>query len=429
MRKILITQVLALCALLGAEMSCATPHPAAEELPSGGSSSGGDPAPGGGPQGSEARRSAAPADGRLSRELGFALLRSVAEGGEDGVLVSPHGVASALLVAWNGAAGKTRDGIAQAVGLAPGAAFDAVDPAWEALDRALTGSDPDLELAIANSLWVRQGAELLPDFVERGRQAFRAELRSLDFAAAEAAGVINGWVERATRGKIDSIVPASIPPEVILYVINALYFKGKWTDPFDKEATRMRAFHPDGAESREVPMMERSARWGYLEDGGLRAVRLPYGEDRFAMYVALPPAGRLDAWLADLDGPTWERLVSAMLGRQGLVVLPRFRIETSAELSAPLSERGMAVAFSDAADFSAMTRQPVRISGVLHKTYIEVDEEGTEAAAATAVEIGVTSIEPPTPPFEFIADRPFFFAIRDDQTGTLLFVGLVRSLS
>lgn len=363
----------------------------------------------------------------LGVDLGLSLLRYVAkeEGGAQ-VLISPHGIASALVLAWNGAAGKTREGIASTIGLATGSTFNQFNPTWISLNRSLTSADTEVQLANANSIWVRKGTELAPTFVARSRESFGAKIQTMDFNAADAPGIINSWVQKATNDKIDSIITGPIPTAAQLYLINALYFKGAWTSPFKEEATRPRDFHPTNEPARQVKMMERIAEWGYHK-GEIEIVRLPYGKGRFAMYVVLPPKGDLEEWLKGLDGAAWLAAVSSLSMREGTVVLPRFRAAFSTKLKPALSALGMAAAFSDAADFSGMTTTSVAISEVVHKTFIEVDEKGSEAAAATGIEMGSTSVNL-DPPFEFVADRPFFFAIRDDQSGALLFAGIVRSL-
>ncbi|MDH5426558.1 MAG: serpin family protein [Nitrospirota bacterium] len=363
----------------------------------------------------------------LSLDLGLSLLRYVAkeEGGAQ-VLISPHGIASALVLAWNGSAGKTREGIASTIGLPVGTTFDQFNPTWASLNRSLTSTNADLQLANANSIWVRKGMQLAPPFMTRSRESFDAKIQTLDFEAAGAPGIINSWVQKATDDKIDSIITGPIPKSTQVYLINALYFKGAWTAPFKEEATRPRDFHPTNEPARQVKMMERLAEWGYHK-GEIEIVRLPYGKGRFAMYVVLPSKENLEEWLKVLDGEAWLAAVSSLSMREGTVVLPRFRAAFSTKLKPALNALGMAAAFSDAADFSAMTTGSVAISEVVHKTFIEVDEKGSEAAAATGIEMGSTSVNL-DPPFEFVADRPFFFAIRDDQSGALLFAGIVRSL-
>jgi len=363
----------------------------------------------------------------LGVDLGLSLLRHVAKEKEgDQVLISPHGIASALVLAWNGAAGKTREGIASTIGLPSGSTFDQFNPTWTSLNRSLTSANAELQLANANSIWVRKGTELATPFVARSRESFGAKVQALDFDAADTPATINSWVQEATDDKIDSIIAGPIPKAAQVYLINALYFKGAWTSPFKEEATRPRKFHPADEPARQVKMMERLAEWGYHK-GEIEIVRMPYGKGRFAMYVVLPSKGNLEEWLEGLDGEAWLAAVSSLSMREGTVILPRLRAAFSTKLKPALSALGMAAAFSDAADFSGMTTGSVAISEVVHKTFIEVDEKGSEAAAATGIEMGSTSVNL-DPPFEFVADRPFFFAIRDDQSGALLFAGIVRSL-
>jgi serpin B len=367
------------------------------------------------------------AAGSLSVDLGFSLLGYVAKEGEDAqVLISPYGVVSALVLAWNGAAGKTREAIASTIGLGVGSTFEQFNPILASLDQSLTSEGPDLQLTNANSIWVRKGKELVPSFLTRTRDSLGAMVQTLDFDATGAPDTINSWVKKRTGNKIDSIIAGPIPAAAQIYLINALYFKGAWSSPFKKEATRPRDFHPADEPARKVQMMEQVAEWGYHK-GEIEVVRLPYGKGRFAMYVVLPSKGGLKDWLNSLAGKTWRAVVSSLSMREGTVVLPRFRAAFSTKLKPALSALGMSVAFGDAADFSGMTTGSVAISEVVHKTFIEVDEKGSEAAAATGVEMGSTSVNL-DPPFEFVADRPFFFAICDDQTGALLFSGIVRSL-
>lgn len=369
---------------------------------------------------------AAPADGRLTQRLGFELLRRQAAAGDPQVLISPHGVASALLLAWSGAEGETRRAIGEVVGLPPDADFPAVAAAWRALDGELAGADDQLRLSAASSAWLRREFELLPAYLERLGN-LGAVVEALDFTRPEASRRINRWVAERTEGRIPDIVPARIPDETVLYLINALYFHGAWSEPFDPDLTRQEEFHRADGTVEPVPMMRRSGRFAYGESNGSQVVRLPYGDGRLAMHVVLPAAGGLDGWLEELDPAAWSELTGSLSRRQGQVVLPRLRFDYAARLRQALTALGMGVAFTERADFGALAGEPVQITDVIHKGFIEVNEEGTEAAAATAVEIGITSAIP-EPPFRFVADRPFFFAVSDGETGTLLFVGIVRAV-
>jgi serpin B len=285
---------------------------------------------------------------------------------------------------------------------------------------------------IANSLWGRQGFPFSDRFIETNREYYKARITTLDFNSPDAPNTINRWVSDATRGKIDKIVD-QIPPEIVLHLINAIYFKGTWTIEFDPSRTRDQDFHPSRGAKTTVPMMSHSGSYRYYSEDGFQAIRLPYGAGDLAMYVFLPDetAGLAD-FLAGLDETVWGRWMAAFRRKDGDVMLPRFKIEYKCLLNAALREMGMGIAFEGGqADFSGMTTAAadLYISKVVHKAVVEVNEEGTEAAAVTDISIGVTSALPDNERFLFVADHPFFFAIHDDRTGSLLFVGILNNPS
>jgi len=361
-------------------------------------------------------------------EFGLGLFRRLAEAEPEGnVIVSPLSAGLAVSMLANGATGDTRAGIEQA--LAAGMGLDALNLANAALADALRTDD--LELAVANSLWAREGVPFLPAFMERNRQFYRAEVTSLDFTAPDAARRINDWASRNTAGRITEMVRAPLDADLILYLMNAVYFKGRWQDEFRAEATRPRTFHAPGGDVQR-PMMTRTGSYGVLEGDGFQGVRLPYRGGRFAMYVLVPDAGRP---LAELRGrmtaEAWRGWMEGFGAAEVQLVMPRYRMALESRLNAPLQAMGMADAFSSArASFGAMlpaeylARQNAYVSEAKQKVFIEVNEEGTEAAAVTGIEMRTTSV--PAPPREFVVDRPFILAIRDDQTGALLFVGQVN---
>jgi len=236
--------------------------------------------------------------------------------------------------------------------------------------------------------------------------------------------VINGWVNKSTRGLIDKIVD-SVSRETMLYLINAIYFKGRWQVEFDPAVTRDLPFRLVGSGEKQTPMMSRSGSFRYGEDAALQALRLPYGGGRMAMYVFLPRAtDGLGEFLRGFDERALAEWAGKLATREGDVSLPRFKIAYECALAPALKTMGMRDAFAaGAADFSKMSDGDLFISEVKHKAVVDVNEEGTEAAAVTSVEIKATSIEAPRDRFSFVADRPFFFVIRDDSTGTILFVG------
>ncbi len=348
----------------------------------------------------------------------FARLR--ADAPQENLFVSPTSAALALTMTYNGASGETRDAMARALrieGLEPAHVSQNASE-WMA---ALTDTgDPRTELSIANSIWSRQGFPFHASFLEENRTAFDAEIRELPFDAA-AVAQINDWVRRETKGKIDGIVD-ELSGDLVMVLINALYFKGEWQYRFDPENTRPRPFTRFDGTTVETPMMSQRVTLPYRHFEGVQMVALPYGDGRFSMVLALPgPDQSLDDFYASLDVERWGSWLSELRETDLDLVLPRFSIESDLSLNDPLSDLGMGIAFDrGAADFSRMSPEQLFISFVRQKTFVEVDEVGTEAAAATSVGMTVTSF-PGRPLVHF--DRPFFFAIHDGATETILFMG------
>lgn len=341
------------------------------------------------------------------------------------VFISPASVSLALSMTYNGASGTTKDAMAKTLGLA-GMSLEDVNKANSALLANLQGPGPGVELKIADSLWARDGVLFEKDFMSRNREFYHAEITNLDFDKPDAAGVIDAWVRKKTNGKIDKIV-GQISPLAILYLINAVYFKGEWQDKFDEKLTHDGEFTiPDGSK-KTVKMMKQNGEYRYMEEPGFQAVSLPYGKGRMSMYVFLPSKDSgLSEFMKTLTPENWTNRMHSFATREGEIKLPKFKIEYEATLNDALKSMGMGVAFSqDQADFSAMTPiRPVWISSVKHKTFVEVNEKGTEAAAVTSVTIRATAM-PPSARFKMIVDRPFALAISDNQTGALLFLGAI----
>jgi serine protease inhibitor len=358
--------------------------------------------------------------------FGFKLLSQILEqnGEPANLMVSPTSVAIALTMTYNGASGTTQQAMAEALEL-EGMSLEEINQANAALELALENADPEVQLAIANSLWGREGVSFNPDFLQRNRDFYSAEVASLDFTNPSAIATINGWVSRNTQEKIPEII-REINPDAALFLINATYFKGNWTTPFNAEQTSDRPFTLLDGSQKQHPTMSQGGRYDYLENDQFQAVSLPYGESRrLSMYVFLPrESSDLSAFQQNLTAENWETWMSQFGRREGAISLPRFKLEYETQLNDVLEALGMAVAFTDQANFSGMSDTPLSISQVKHKTFIEVNEEGTEAAAVTSVEMQTLSA-PAVSPFRMTVDRPFFYAIRDNQTGTILFMGTV----
>lgn len=362
-------------------------------------------------------------------EFAFDFLREVVreEDGEANVFVSPLSASMALGMTLAGAEGATFDAMRSALRLAD-LERESIGSAYLSLIQLLGNLDPAVRMEIGNSVWNREGFELEADFASELERDFLARVQSLDFGDPGAADVINGWVREATNDLIDGIVEPPIDPLTMLFLINAIYFEGKWTSQFDPARTQTGDFRrPDGSRV-SVPFMWMSdGTFPYAATPEYVAIELPYGGEAFAMTVVLPSEGSdLGTVVEALDADAWSAIVSG-LGETNLMVgLPRFSLEYGTSLNQVLKTMGMAVAFDEtAADFSRMHADAVamglHISEVKQKAFVEVDEEGTRAAAVTSVEVGVTSA-PPT----FVADRPFLFAIRERLSGALLFTGVVR---
>ncbi|HEY9650680.1 MAG TPA: serpin family protein [Coleofasciculaceae cyanobacterium] len=369
-------------------------------------------------------------DSRLvnaNTKFGFKLFSEILkQDSNKNVFVSPTSVAIALSMTYNGASGETQQAMAQTLEL-QGLSLQDINQANNLLKASLENPDPDVQLAIANSLWARKGIDFKRDFLQKNREFFGAKVTELDFAKPNAPGIINNWVKENTRGKIDGIVQ-DIKPEQVLFLINAIYFKGNWTKPFDKSQTADRSFYLADGSEKQHPMMSQSGKYQYYENDTFQAVSLPYGKERLSFYVFLPKENTsLDALQQQLTFENWQQWVSQFHKRQGSIQLPRFKFDYEIQLNNSLKALGMESAFdASKANFSNMTSASVVINEVKHKTFVEVNEEGTEAAAATSVGMMLTSAQFPEEPFQMIVNRPFFCAIRDNQTGTLLFMGSIR---
>lgn len=344
--------------------------------------------------------------------------------------VSPASVMLAVAMTYNGADGTTRDAMARTLEL-EGMPLDDVNRAFADLKLALNPKDSKIQLRIANSLWARNGLSLRPAFVKRNKDFYEAEIASLNFADPVAADTINSWVNKNTEGKIDKIVER-INPDDVLFLINAIYFKGQWQFEFKKADTKPDVFRRPGGGQKNVPMMSQSRSFFYFKGKDFQSVALPYGAGSVSMYIFLPDEQTsLDQFERSLTSENWEMWMNSFQMRPGDLMLPRFKVEWGAKLNDALVNIGMAEAFDPMrANFSQIAElnsAKLFISEVKHKAIAEVNEEGTVAAAATAVTGTVTSYHPPQEKFVMKVDRPFFFAIRDNQTGVVLFMGSVAN--
>ncbi len=349
----------------------------------------------------------------------------------DNTFVSPASVMLALAMTYNGAAATTQQAMARTLEI-EGMSLEDVNRAFADLKSALAPADPKVQLKIANSLWARNGFTLNPSFIARNKQHYAAEIANLDFADPAAAKTINSWVSKNTEGKIDKIID-HINDGDVLFLINAIYFKGQWQFEFKKENTKPDVFRLAGGEQKQLRMMSQSSTYLYYKGKDFQSVVLPYGTGRVSMYVFLPDEQKgLDQFEKDLTPENWDTWMKSFQMYPGDLMLPRFKIEWESELNDPLKALGMEEAFDPArADFSQMAKvnsgDKLFISEVKQKSFCEVNEEGTVAAAVTSVTGALTSVQQPREKFSMKVDHPFFFAIRDNLTGVVLFMGSITN--
>ncbi|HYW18504.1 MAG TPA: serpin family protein [Nodularia sp. (in: cyanobacteria)] len=361
-----------------------------------------------------------------NNKFGFKLFSEILKNNsnQDNIFVSPSSVAIALAMAYNGASGSTQQAMAKTLEL-QGMSLPEINSAYATLKELLENPDPQVQLTIANSLWAKKEATLQPNFIQSTEEFYKAKVTNLDFQDAGSANTINKWVEDSTRGKINKIVE-QIQPDQVLFLINAIYFKGKWTNQFDKSQTAEHPFKSISGKQKQQPMMSQTGEYRYYENDQFQAVSLPYGEDgKVSFYIFLPKEeSNLQTFYQNLNADNWEKWLSQLKNRDGFIRLPRFKTDYDVTLNDALKALGMSEAFSNQANFSGMGTK-LKISEVKHKTFVEVNEEGTEAAAVTSVGMVPTSFTQKLEPFRMIVDRPFFSAIRDNQTGSILFMGSI----
>jgi serpin B len=352
----------------------------------------------------------------------FRLFRAAEVAAPDkNVLLSPYSVSRALGLAYIGASGETQKAFARVLGLPSPAEY-------AARERAALSKPADAEFSLANSLWLSSGWKFLPAYEKSAHADLQAEVFRRDFDL-KTLGEINAWTALATRDRIKKILD-TLDPRSVAVLVNAVYFKAAWETPFETALTAPADFQPAAGAAFKHPFMSRRGMFAYARRDGLQAVSLPYGENgTWRMIVVLPASGKKTP---EFDAVAWRALLAELRPRPGRVGLPRFRFEHSAELADMLAALGLAVAFdAKRADFGAMApartdEERLSISRVTHKTFIAVDEAGTEAAAATAVSMRAGAAPPRDPPFEFVADHPFLFAIVGGDGSEPLFLGAVR---
>ena len=366
---------------------------------------------------------------RAGNEFSLALFRQLAKAqpGKN-VFVSPLSASMALGMTTNGARGATLDAMRTTLGVGT---FDLqqINAGYKGLIELLGGLDPSTTFQLANSIWYRNEFPVRQTFIDVVKAAFNAEVRGLNFNDPGSLSVINGWVSANTQGKIPTILEA-IQPNDQMYLINAIYFKASWRAAFDPARTRPGTFRASDGTVQTVPMMHRDPLPKVLNHvfsfPHLYAAELGYGNDAFAMTILLPERGaNVDSVAAALTTDQWNEITAMLDGSMGTalgVTLPKFSLTYERTLNQDLAALGMGIAFGAGADFSGLSSLPVFISTVKQKAFVDVNESGTEAAAATNVVLVAS-----TPP-SLDVDRAFIFVIRDRLSGTILFMGKMNSI-
>jgi len=361
------------------------------------------------------------------------LYRFLAED-EGNVFYSPYSISLALAMTYAGARGETAEQMADVLHFT--LPQDQLHPAFNALDLALAERGTEEEgfrLHIVNALWGQKGYDFLSPFLQLLAENYGAGLRVLDFAKKPEASriTINDWVAEETEERIEDLIPpGAIDPSTVLVLTNAIYFNAAWQHPFKEAQTEDGTFYlPDGQEVT-VPMMKQTESFAYGEGDDYQALELPYEGKELSMVILLPQEGEFEEFERTLDAKRVETTVQDLTPTDVALTMPKFSYEWDTSLKEALSAMGMPVAFGGGADFSGMTGSPALfIDDVIHKAFVAVDEEGTEAAAATAVIMRESAPRPPASPVAFTVDHPFIFLIRDRATGTILFVGRVMDPS
>lgn len=354
----------------------------------------------------------------------FDLLKTTLEyESEPNVFISPLSVSMALSMTLNGAKEETFNEMRDALRI-NGYSLEEINDYNKTMREALLKIDSSTQINIANSIWSKLGFSFEPLFLQSNKDYYAAEVSEKDFSDPNTLKIINQWCSDQTNGKIPEILD-QIPSDAIMYLINAVYFKGIWTSQFEKSQTKDLPFYAENGKQESVPTMRQVNTFNYTTDDNGAYIELPYGNKAFSMVVMLPHEGKTTQDI--VDNINWNKL--DFIPSYVNLELPRFKAAYKYELQKQiLPEMGMQQAFTPEADFSGISKgSGIRISRVIHKTYVDVNEEGTEAAAVTAVEVELTAVPNPSP-IDFIVNKPFVFVIRENSTGVILFAGKIGSV-
>lgn len=359
---------------------------------------------------------------KQSNSFGIDLFKEVALSDEDNLMLSPLSASTALSMLLNGCEEETYVQIRDMLGYKE-LSLDEINENYNSLVGQLLIIDPAVQLALANSVWYRQDFAAKQTFLEKMNASYNSSTEALDFASPSALTTINNWAKDNTNGKIEKVLEV-IDPDAAMFLMNALYFKGDWTYKFDKNKTAQRLFYPQNSDPENVVMMHSEMPFRLYNGNDFRAIELPYGQQNFAMVVILPN-GKLDGFLESFSGDIWEEITAsldAIEPASSEISLPKFKFDYVKILNDQLKSLGMTDAFYPfTANLSGISDDDIYVNFVQQNTFVDVNEEGTEAAAVTTIGIDYTTIAEPVE-----VNRPFIFAIRERTTNALLFIGKVE---
>ncbi|HKJ80062.1 MAG TPA: serpin family protein [Prolixibacteraceae bacterium] len=367
---------------------------------------------------------------RADNKFGLEIFQKIVEGSdEENVMISPLSISVALAMAYNGADGETKSQMEEVLNL-NGLTTEEINTSYKLLLAALQSLDEDVVLEIANAIFYADDFAVKQPFLDINKKSYDARVEALDFRNQESAGVINNWVAGQTYNKIEKIVDQLNPTDMMI-LLNAVYFNGNWSKPFDEDGTQLKTFHKTEKEAFEVPMMHKTNQLEFNKNSLLSFVKLPYGDGNYNMVVLLPNNGNTyEDVLQNLTVSNWQNwMADTEMHDKVVVTMPRFKFEFKMQLKNVLQEMGMSDAFNpNRSDLTKIADfDDLHISSVLHKSFIDVNETGTEAAAVTSVTVGVTSVNPgEAEKIYFTVDKPFVFAITEKDTEAILFIGVVK---
>ncbi len=351
------------------------------------------------------------------------------EDGDNSFMVSPLSLSMALAMTMNGAEGDTKSVIKESLKQNEFSEDD-INSYYKKMREALLSTDPSTKLSIANSIWTNKVVAIKNDFISRNREYFNSSVEAVDFGDVKTKDKINNWASVNTNGLIENVIESTNIDD-LMYLLNAIYFKGIWISEFSKNKTEKKMFtHEDGS-TVNVDMMNQTSKFKYKNDDLLQIVELPYGNGAFSMMVLLPQEDKKIGDVIDAlnSSDYWVELESGLRVNEVELSLPKFKTEYSKKLNEVLKKMGMGLAFTDDADFSGMSDISAKLSFVKQDTYIAVDEVGTEAAAVTTVGVVMTSMPIEPQKVIFNANHPFVYLIKENSTGSILFIGTVKSFN